>query len=56
MSFVIDDPYLPATLNSHTMSDDEFTALRAEHPDFNSEMTAQGELIVMSPTHSLTSQ
>jgi len=29
MSFVIDDAYLPATLNSHTMSDEEFTALCA---------------------------
>jgi Uma2 family endonuclease len=50
MSFVIDDAYLPATLNAQPMSDDEFAAFCAEHPDLSFEMTAEGELIVMPPT------
>ncbi len=36
------------------MTDDEFAAFCAEHPDLNFEMTADGELIVMAPTHSDT--
>jgi hypothetical protein len=34
------------------MTDEEFVAFCAEHPDLNFEMTAEGELIVMPPTYS----
>lgn len=36
------------------MSDEEFVAFCAEHPDLNFEMTAEGELIVRAPTYSDT--
>lgn len=36
------------------MTDQEFMTFCAEHPDVNFEMTAQGELIVIPPTHSDT--
>ena len=55
MSFLIDDANLPATLTASPMTDEEFTAFCAEHPDLNFEMTAEGEMIVMAPTHSVTS-
>ena len=54
MSFLIDDANLPATLTASPMTDEEFTAFCAEHPDLNFEMTAEGEIIVMAPTHSFT--
>jgi len=54
MAFLIDDAYLPATLTAAPMTDDEFTAFCAEHPDLNFEMSAEGELIVMAPTHFFT--
>ena len=50
MSFVINDAYLPATLTAQPMTDDEFAAFCAEHPDLNFEMSADGEIIVMAPT------
>ena len=52
MPFVIDDAYLPAILTAQPMSDEEFAAFCAEHPDLNFEMSADGELIVMAPAHS----
>ena len=54
MPFLIDDANLPATLTAQPMTDEEFTAFCADHPDLNFEMTAEGELIVMPPTHSDT--
>src|SRR5580698_406464 len=54
MAFVIDDAFLPAILTAHPMTDEEFAGLCAEHPDLFFEMTAEGELIVMPPTYSLT--
>jgi Uma2 family endonuclease len=54
MAFTIDDTMLPARLTSHPMTDEEFAGLCAEHPDLFLEMTAEGELIVMPATHSLT--
>jgi Uma2 family endonuclease len=54
MPFQIDDAYLPAILSAQPMTDDEFAAFCAEHPDLNFEMTAEGELIVMAPTFSYT--
>ena len=54
MAFVLDDTFLPATLSAHPMSDEEFAAFCAEHPDLNFEMTSEGELIVMAPAYSFT--
>jgi Uma2 family endonuclease len=54
MPFLINDAYLPAILTAQPMSDEEFTAFCGEHPDLNFEMSAEGELIVMAPTHSYT--
>ena len=54
MPFVINDANLPATLTAQPMTDEEFTAFCADHPDLNFEMTAEGEIIVMAPTHSFT--
>src|SRR5882724_3672674 len=54
MTFAIDDRFLPATLSAPPMTDEEFNAFCAEHRDLNFEMTAEGELIVMAPTHSDT--
>ena len=51
MAFGIKDEYLPATLTTHPMPDAEFTDFCAEHPDLFFEMTAEGVLIVMAPTH-----
>ena len=36
------------------ITDDQFTAFCADYPDLNFEMTAEGEIIVIAPTHSLT--
>ncbi len=54
MAFMIDDAFLPATLSAPPMTDDEFAAFCAEHPDLRFEMTAEGELIVMPPTYPVT--
>jgi Uma2 family endonuclease len=54
MTFAIDEAFLPAILTAHPMTDEEFAELCAEHPDLFFEMTAEGELIVMPPTYSLT--
>jgi Uma2 family endonuclease len=54
MAFVIDDAFLPATLTAHPMTDEEFAGFCAEHPDLFFEMTAEGEIIVMPPTYSIT--
>ena len=54
MAFLIDTEYLPATLTAHPMSDDEFAEFCSEHPDLSFEMSAEGEIIVMAPTYSIT--
>jgi Uma2 family endonuclease len=54
MPFLINDANLPATLTAQPMTDEEFSVFCAEHPDLNFETTAEGELIVMAPTHSDT--
>lgn len=51
MPFVISDANLPATLTAQPMTDEAFAAFCAEHPDLNFEMSAEGELIIMAPTH-----
>ncbi len=55
MALVIEDQFLPATLSAPPMTDEEFERFCAEHPDLFFEMTAEGELVVMPPTHSYTS-
>jgi Uma2 family endonuclease len=55
MAFAIDQEHLPAVLSSNPMTDDEFAALCAEHPDLSFEMSAEGELIVMAATFSIPS-
>ncbi len=55
MALVIDEVWLPATLTAPPMTDDEFAAFCAENPDYFIEMTADGELVIMSPAFSLTS-
>lgn len=54
MSFVIEDTWLPATLTVPPMTDEQFGAFCADHPDLFFEMTADGELIVMRPNYTLT--
>jgi Uma2 family endonuclease len=54
MAFTINDANLPATLTAQPMTDEEFVAFCAAHPDLNFEMTADGEIIVMAPTFSFT--
>ena len=54
MAFLIGDEFLPATLTAHPMTDEEFAGFCAEHPDLFFEMTAEGEIIVMPPTYSVT--
>jgi Uma2 family endonuclease len=51
MTLAIDEAFLPATLTSRPMTDEEFSALWAEHPDLHFEMTAEGELIAIAPAH-----
>jgi hypothetical protein len=54
MAFLIDEAYLPAILTVGPMTDEEFANFCAEHPDLSFEMTADGELIVMPLTFTLT--
>src|SRR5215468_69131 len=54
MALVLEDAFLPATLSAPPMTDEEFAEFCAEHPDLFFEMTAEGEIIVMPPTYSLT--
>jgi Uma2 family endonuclease len=54
MAIVIDEALLPVRLSAHPMTDQEFSALCAEHPDLFFEMTAEGEVIVIPPTHTVT--
>ena len=54
MELLLDESFLPATLTARPMTDDEFAAFCDEHPDLFFEMSAEGDLIVMPPTHSLT--
>lgn len=54
MAFLVDEAYLPAVLTVGPMTDEEFARFCAEHPDLSFEVTAEGELIVMPPTYTLT--
>lgn len=55
MAFAIDQEHLPAILTSRPMTDAEFAALCAEHPDLSFEVTAEGELIAMPARFSIPS-
>ncbi|MBI4906075.1 MAG: hypothetical protein HY820_20750 [Acidobacteria bacterium] len=50
MDFVIDEVFLPATFSAPPMSDEEFAAFCARYPDYQIEMTAEGDILVMPPT------
>jgi len=54
MAMLLEDAFLPATLTAPPMTDEEFAQFCAEHPDLFFEMTAEGELLVMPPTFTLT--
>ena len=54
MALMIEESWLPATITHPPMSDAEFSEFCSEHPDLFFEMTAEGELLIMPPTHSLT--
>jgi Uma2 family endonuclease len=54
MAFTIDESFLPATLTAPPMTDEQFAEFCSEHPDLFFEMTAEGEIIVMAPTFSMT--
>jgi Uma2 family endonuclease len=54
MTFLVDPEFLPATLTSHPMTDEEFGEFCSDHPDLSFEMTAEGELIVMAPTYTMS--
>ena len=54
MPFIVEDAFLPATLTSRPMTDEQFAAFCAEHPDLSFESTATGEIIVMPPNFSKT--
>ena len=55
MSLVISEEYLPATLTTPHMTDDEFAAFCAQYPDFFIETTADGEAIIIPPNYPWTS-
>ena len=54
MAFVIDPTFLPATLTAQPMTDEEFALLCAEHSELSFEVSAEGDVIVMAPTYTLT--
>ncbi|MDQ6708123.1 MAG: Uma2 family endonuclease, partial [Acidobacteriota bacterium] len=54
MPLVIEENFLPATLTAAPMTDDEFAKFVAGYPDYFIEMTAEGEILIMPPTYSLT--
>ncbi len=54
MTFAINEAFLPATFTVPPMTDQEFVAFCAKHPELNFEMSAEGELMVMAPTYSDT--
>jgi Uma2 family endonuclease len=52
MALVLNDSFLPATLNAQPMTDEEFAEFCAEHPNVNFEATADGDIVVMAPSYS----
>jgi Uma2 family endonuclease len=55
MSLVIDDVFLPATLTSPPMNDDEFIEFCGQYPDYAIEVSAEGDILIMPPSDPLTS-
>lgn len=51
---VIEEAYLPATLSAPQMTDEEFLEFCEAHPEYQIEMTAEGEIVLMAPNYSLT--
>ena len=51
MALTIDEAFLPAILTAQPMTDEQFAAFCSEHPDLFFEMSADGELIVLSLIH-----
>jgi Uma2 family endonuclease len=51
---MIDETFLPATLTASPMSDEQFVGFCAQYADYNIEMTADGEILIMPPRYSLT--
>lgn len=49
MSLVIDDVFLPATLTTPPMNDEEFVEFCAQFPDYFIEVSAEGDIIIMPP-------
>ena len=54
MPLVIEESWLPAILTAPPMTDEQFAEFCSEHPDLFFEVSAEGDLIVMPPTFSLT--
>ena len=54
MAFTIDEAYVPEILTAAPVTDEQFAGLCSEHTDLFFETSAEGELIVMPPTYSLT--
>jgi Uma2 family endonuclease len=56
MQVLIDQNYLPATLTTGPLTDEQFAELCAEHEDLRFEMTAEGELIVQPMPYNMTAK
>jgi Uma2 family endonuclease len=54
MPLMIDETFLPATLTASPMSDEQFVEFCTQYADYNIEMTADGEILIMPPNYSLT--
>ena len=54
MLLTIEESFLPATLTSGPMTDEQFAEFCAAYPDFMIEMTAEGDVVVMPPNYTLT--
>jgi Uma2 family endonuclease len=54
MASLVNEAHLPAILTVGPMTDEAFAQLCAEHPEFEVEVSARGELIVMPQRYTLT--
>lgn len=55
MTLEIDEAFLPATLSAPPMTDEEFVEFCAQYPDYFIEVSAEGDIVIMSPSDFLTS-
>jgi Uma2 family endonuclease len=53
MQIVIDEMYLPVTLTTGSMTDEEFVDLCTQYPDYFLELTADGEIVIAPPNYTL---